>query len=88
MDIEQLRKDLALISDLIEGYDHLGTGSSSKMADQERVRADAAMARINATIHNSIVVSKHDYKCGENYEMGLWSRRNIEAFLEDQNEQQ
>lgn len=27
---------------------------------------------------------RNNYKCGEEYEAGLWSRRNIEAFFRDQ----
>lgn len=43
-----IKQDLELISGLIEGYDHIGTGSS-KYAERDAKEADAAMQRIVTT---------------------------------------
>lgn len=45
----QIAEDLVLISDLIEGYDHVGTGSS-KYAERDAKQANEAMARIIAAL--------------------------------------
>lgn len=44
-----LAKDLELISGLIEGYDHVGTGSS-KYAARDAKEADEAMKRIRSAL--------------------------------------
>lgn len=45
------------------------------------------LARIKAEREQTIRELRDNYKCGEEYEAGLWSRRNIEAFFRDQDKE-
>lgn len=70
----QLDKDLKLISELIEGYDHVGTGSGTH-ADRDAKEANAAMQRIRSVVEK---VRGEDWEnaCHELF----WETGNIEQF--------
>lgn len=53
-------------------------------AEMDRLSDDARSHYYNWVREQTIRELRNNYKCGEEYEAGLWSRRNIEAFFRDQ----